>query len=162
MAKTTSRDARPEDRPSLVAFMAALQDYERGLHSDRSDGAGMASDHLAYLEQLVAEQEGFILVAESGDGLVGLLVALVETLDPRDRHIVESKRRYGWVTDLFVRPERRGLGLGTRLLEVAEERFREQGLNRVMISMLAANDLAARTYNKAGYRAYEVTLEKAL
>lgn len=53
-------------------------------------------------------------------------------------------------------------GLAALLLDTAEQRFRDQGLPRVMITMLTANAQAERAYLKAGFKPYELTLEKPL
>lgn len=174
MGETAIREAAPGDRPALVGFMAGLQDYECDLHPDRAEAAAMADGHLAYLEQLVAERQGFILVAEApnktggesggetGAELAGFLVALVEDLDPRDGHIAEPLRRNGTVTDIYVRPAARRGGIGAALLEAAERRFRDMGLRRMLITMLAANEAAGGLYRQVGFRPYELTLEKPL
>ncbi len=60
------RPARPEDRKHLVEFMAALQEHERTLHPNRSNGLEVAASHLSYLEK-VAGTCGAVLVALRGD-----------------------------------------------------------------------------------------------
>jgi hypothetical protein len=69
------RAARPEDRPALVAFMAALQDFEREIEPNRTPGAEMADKHLAGLEAWVAEHPcGGVFVAEAGGALAGFII----------------------------------------------------------------------------------------
>ncbi|WP_175561050.1 hypothetical protein [Hydrococcus rivularis] len=41
------REAVPTDREILVGFMTQLQEFERTLHSNRSDGTLIGSEHLA-------------------------------------------------------------------------------------------------------------------
>lgn len=156
------RDAAPEDRPLLVGFMARLQDHERQIEANRRPGSEMAAGHLDYLLGLVAEQDGFVLVAERGRQAVGFLVGIVEQIDAGDLHIVESQRRYGYVSDLFVAPAARGLGLGDALLDEAERRFRAKGLPTMMISYLEANEPARRLYARAGFADYSRTARKLL
>jgi hypothetical protein len=91
------RQAVPRDREILVNFMTQLQEFERTLHPNRSDGRLIASDHLAYLERLASEQNGCILVAESLGELLGFLVCFVEEIEAGDRHIIDLD----WTLDIF-------------------------------------------------------------
>jgi hypothetical protein len=92
------RQAVPSDREILIDFMINLQEFERSLHPNRSDGILIGNDHLAYLERLASEQNGCILVAESLGELVGFLVCFVEEIEAGDRHIIEQERH--WLSTL--------------------------------------------------------------
>ncbi len=75
MSEFTLREARPEDRPALIAFMAALQDFERSQEANRRPGAAMADGHLAALEAWVAEDPANgVIVAESGGAMAGFIL----------------------------------------------------------------------------------------
>lgn len=158
----TLRDAVSLDRPRLVRLMAELQDFERSLHPNRSDGWAIASGHLAYLEQLAQQQQGRILVAENLEGLLGFVVCFVETVEPGDLHVVEGDRRFGYVSDLYVVPEVRGKGIGSALLYAAENHFKAIGLSKLRLMVLHRNESARQMYERAGYKPYEVTYERSL
>jgi mycothiol synthase len=51
-----------------------------------------------------------------------------------------------------VRPSAQGRGLGTRLLELVEERLTEQGAERVLSWTVAADERAAELLQRHGYR----------
>ena len=55
------------------------------------------------------------------------------------------------ISDYFVSPEHRGLGIGPRLLGVIEERARELGCCRVTLEVQENNHLARRVYSAAGF-----------
>ena len=65
------RDAIPSDRPVLVEFMATLNAVEHQWETDRALEAASACRHLTYLEHLVRDHAGFVLVAERNDRLAG-------------------------------------------------------------------------------------------
>jgi GNAT superfamily N-acetyltransferase len=71
-------------------------------------------------------------------------------------------RRHGLVSELFVRPEARGAGIGRALLAEAERLTRAQGLRRLSIGVLAGNDRAAALYRQAGFAPYAVDMLKPL
>ena len=141
--------------------MTELQDFERALQPDRAPGTDMADGHLAYLEQLAAD-DGLVLVADADGQPVGFLVLVIEACDPGNVHLLEGERRYGWVTDLFVAAKWRSQGIARRLLERAEAHCRELGLAALQIASLADNPAALRAYDRAGFDAYEITLVKRL
>lgn len=158
----TIREAVPLDRPSLVHLMAALQDFERSLHPNRSDGRAIASGHLAYLEQTVKSCKGRILIAENFDGVLGFLVCFVETASEGDLHVVDAERRVGYISDLYVKQEGRSKGVGTALIYAAETHFKAMGLSKLRLTVLAQNQSARAMYESLGYKPYEVIYERSL
>jgi ribosomal protein S18 acetylase RimI-like enzyme len=158
----TIRPMRPADRGGVVELMAALQDHERQLHPGRARGAGMADQHLAHLETLVARRDGAVFVAELADVLIGFAVCFVQSLPRADRHLEEPYRRHGWLSDLYVRAEARRLGAAQGLVEAAEDHFRELGLRVLRLSTLASNALAESFYRAQGFTPVDVVYEKLI
>lgn len=148
---------------TVVTLMAQLQDYERSLSADRPPGAEVAAGHFAYLLEECQRSGGQVLVARQDDAaVVGFIVVLQEQEDDADLHLYPAYKCYGLITDLCVAPELRGKGIAAQLLSAAEEHCREAGLQRVLVSALADNQLAADCYRKQGYQAYEITYIKEL
>lgn len=157
----TVRDARPGDRPALVGFMAALQDFERGIEANRKPGAEIADGHLAALEAWVAERPGGgVLVAESDGRPAGFLLFGVH--DEFGDYVLEWNRRLGLLSDLWVEPWARGRGVARALIAAAEARLRAAGIARAELAMVDGNLQARRLYEALGYAAYQVTLAKQL
>lgn len=154
---TLRRAVLPADRPALETMMAALQDVERGLADDRLPGTEMANTHVAALLGEVASKDGRVFLAEVGAGTpVGFAIGwIVEALG---RYIVPDKARYGLISDVYVDGDWRGRGIGRALLGQMEAHFRAEGLSRVAIQSLVANEAAIRAYERAGYRPATVEL----
>lgn len=158
-----ARPARPQDRPALVRFMGALQDFERTLHPDsRLPGAEMAEAHTAYLLEEAETPGGLILIAEDeGSGrAVGMLIAY--EIAQEGIYLTPAYDRAGWVSDLFIEEAARGAGALDALLEATQEHFRARGVKRLLLSYLAGNEAAARAYDKRGFAPYETVLAKAI
>ncbi|MDB2264520.1 GNAT family N-acetyltransferase [Halorubrum ezzemoulense] len=68
----------------------------------------------------------------------------------------------GTVSNLFVRPDRRGEGVGAALLDAAERALVEAGAERVALEALADNDRARAFYADRGYGLHRVELTKSL
>ncbi len=95
------------------------------------------------------EGKAALWVAElSGAGLIGqvfiqLVSHRIELADGKNRAYLYAFR---------VRPEYRGKGIGTLLLEIVEEDLRQRGFQRVCLNVGRGNLDARRLYQRLGYR----------
>jgi ribosomal protein S18 acetylase RimI-like enzyme len=89
-----------------------------------------------------------------GSDVVGFVTFDVE----RGRYSQDAAR--GVVEDLYVRPGARGEGVGSALLAAAESALAAAGADVVVLEVLADNAAARRFYDRQGYRAHRVELEK--
>jgi ribosomal protein S18 acetylase RimI-like enzyme len=80
------------------------------------------------------------LVAENGNGLIGVLLA---------SHL---SRLNGHICQVSVDPDRQARGLGTVLMTRALDAFRAQGLASASLSVTVANEPAYRLYHRLGFR----------
>lgn len=160
MPSTAVRPYRDGDRAAVIDAVVGLQDFEVALHDTRRPGREIAAPYVGQLLGIVAEQSGAIIVAEAEGRFAGFVAcyvveddALAETAD---------SNRYGYVSDIFVLPERRGSGLAQALLAAAERHLATTGIARVRIGVLTANRMACRAYEKRGFEPYETVYEKRL
>ncbi|MCC6058841.1 MAG: GNAT family N-acetyltransferase [Thermofilum sp.] len=66
----------------------------------------------------------------------------------------EGYGKVGVIAFIAVDPRHRGRGIGRRLVEAAEEMFREQGCDYVAASTQATNTASLRLFTGLGYTAY--------
>ncbi len=77
--------------------------------------------------------------------------------------VVEASREEGFalaritldeaeLLTLAVRPEARGKGIGTALLEAVQDAARDAGAARMFLEVAETNAVARRLYDRAGYR----------
>jgi mycothiol synthase len=88
------------------------------------------------------DPEGCLLAVDEGR-LVGYADARVRTTPhPQGfEQLLEQDRETGWIIALFVRPEYRRRGLGTRLLEAGLDFLRRKGRRRAILFNYTPNDL---------------------
>lgn len=158
MADLAIRPADASDRASLAGFVAALQDFETTLHSNRRRGVDIAETYLDWLDGEVAAGDGAIFAAEREGRVIGFVSCWAMRDD--DMMVKEEERAFGYVGDLFVEAANRGRGVGSALLAAAEAYLARLGLTQLRISALAANADARAVYENLGYTAYEVVYEK--
>jgi ribosomal protein S18 acetylase RimI-like enzyme len=123
------RNAVDADRPRLIALINSAFSVETFLEGTRTDE-----------ERLTAMMaKGNILLAEDGNGQ---LLASV---------YMERRGDRGYLGMLAVTPARQGEGLGRKMVEAAEDRFREQGCEGVDITVLSLRPELWPIYRRFGY-----------
>ena len=125
------RPATLDDVPAVLAFWkVAAEDTNRG------------GDDTTAVRALIARDPAALQLAVTDGEIVGSLIAGFD----------------GWRCHLYrfaVHPDRRRQGIGARLLQAAEERFRGFGARRADAMVLADNTLAHHAWAAAGYAQQE-------
>lgn len=142
-------------RDATLADLALIDDIH--VRSRQSAYRGLVSDHYLDVAMPAASIEdwrrklpemlaggGRVLVAEaSGDG-IGFVCALA----PDDRGSV-------YINNLHALPERKGLGVGTALLDAVAPWARANGARAMHLKVLEANAPAIGFYESRGWRCVE-------
>jgi len=100
---------------------------------------------------------GGVLVARAENGTIAGFVQFSPESEPYAQDVTR-----GVIENLYVRPGYRGDGIGSDLLETAEEQLFHADVDRIRLEVLAANEDARRFYARHGYTPHRVTLERAL
>jgi len=90
-------------------------------------------------------EPGFLVAEVGGPGPSGVVGYVVADTVPN------HGQPLGHVKDLAVHPERRGGGIGTRLLQRALTVLDEQGVQSVKLEVRATNDRARSLYERFGF-----------
>lgn len=148
------------DRAALLAFVAGIQDYERGLAPQLKTGAEIAASHVETVMARVSERDGVLLMARQGPRPVGFVAAWMSSDD--DPLLQDAARSHALIGELFVEEEMRRSGIARALLAAAEAKMAARGARRLRIWAKAGNQAALACYGAAGFAAYEVSLEKPI
>ncbi|QLG50494.1 GNAT family N-acetyltransferase [Natrinema halophilum] len=68
----------------------------------------------------------------------------------------------GLLSNVYVDPAVRNQGIGTALLEAAEDTLAEQGADVMLLEVMAGNEDARRFYRSRGYDEFRVTMTRSL
>lgn len=95
-----------------------------------------------------------VLVARRDEQTVGFVM-----FGP-DETGVERDRTRGVVRNVFVVPDSRGEGVGTALMDAAEERLDADGVDEIALEAMADNEAARAFYRARGYEPHRVQFAK--
>ncbi len=134
----TLGEARPADVPALADLLGLLFAQEAEFAPDRER-------QIAGLRAIVGHPEvGTVLVLRDADGIAGM-VNVLYTIS------TALGGRAAILEDVIVRPDRRGSGAGSRLVEAAIAHARAAGCLRMTLVTDAANPGAQRLYRRHGF-----------
>ena len=159
LSKLVVRAYRPEDQACVKQCIIELQEFERNLEADRVEGERVVERNFQELQEEHNQNTGRMFVAEIEEEVVGFINIRFEH---ESQTYLSSLVDYAYISDLVVLPAYRGRGIGTMLLQQAEDFARQQGATVLKIQVLAKNQLAADVYQRVGFRPYEITLLKHL
>ncbi len=127
-------------RPVTEADLQALEWEGRYRHFRRLY-------RMAYLEAQRGRR--LLMVAEAQGRVVGQIFIQFSG----GRHNLRGVKT-GYLHAVRVRPEWRGQGIGTQLIQAAEEELRARGFQRAVLAVSQANEGARRLYERLGYRLF--------
>jgi GNAT superfamily N-acetyltransferase len=116
---------RPAGRVDIEAVVAAVRELLIELGGTRPDVLGMRAAARTLIE---SPDAGAVLVAEAGDGLVGVLAASWQVA-------IHAPGAYALIQDLWVRPDWRQRSVGAGLLDALFELARAQSFERVEVGL---------------------------
>lgn len=154
------RHAVADDGEELLALWHGFTDYlstfdDKYRHRENAD-----ERWLHYFEnQLLDSKYGTVVVAEGPDGLLGALECRV-----MGNHPIFQLENHGFIHGHYVREAYRGEGVGTALLETAEEWFAEdpRDVDFYRVRVMPGDEQAAQLYRNAGFEPVEHIYEKPL
>jgi ribosomal protein S18 acetylase RimI-like enzyme len=96
-----------------------------------------------------------LALASEHTSAVGYALVCLES-GPDDTFAVGE--RYAELYSLSVAPDRRGRGIGTRLLDFVDEELARRSIEDLKVAVMVANQDAQRPYERRGLRSAEVVL----
>lgn len=93
-------------------------------------------------------------VARTEDTIVGFVMYSIQ------RGPFTRTKTRGLIQNIYVEPDYRGAGIGSKLLAAAETALSESGAEVISLEAMAANERAQEFYRQHGYDCHRVTLEK--
>lgn len=154
----TIRRAERRDLPALGRLGAMLMRTHYAFDPLRflPPGEAPESGYAWFLGNVAESPDSCVLVADEDGEIVGYIYAALEPLSWK-----ELRGPAGFIHDVAVREETRGVGVAKQLLAAGIAWLREQGAPRVILWSAAPNETAQRLFRGLGFRKtmVEMTLE---
>ena len=132
-------------RPATVADITQLCGLLTLLFTQEADFTPDAERQARGLRLIIEQPSvGRIYCACDGNKIVGM-VSILFTVSTAEGGLA------AWLEDMVVHPDRRGQGIGERLLNEAVSGARAAGCSRITLLTDATNDSAMRFYQRAGF-----------
>jgi GNAT superfamily N-acetyltransferase len=150
------RTAEAADVSLLVTSAIGLFQDDAGVHDPTMNVSWPEAEGEPYYAAAVADPSTLCLVAEENGELVAHLIGRLQaasSLRLVDTAVLESIR---------VVPDQRGKGVGTALAESFVDWARSRGATRATVTAYAANERAVRFYQRHGFAARSITLDRTL
>jgi ribosomal protein S18 acetylase RimI-like enzyme len=137
------REAALEDEPQLLRMMRLLAEQEPG--KIQFDEAVVRQTFHRFLS---LPAFGRVWILSEGATIVGYIVLTIG-------FSFEFRGHDAFIDELYVEPDFRRRGFGTRAVAFLEEKAREMDVNAVHLEVDRGNDSAFQLYRRAGYHDHD-------
>jgi len=142
MEQIITRPATLADLDTLLAFEQGIITAERPFDPTLREGEIHYYDLSAY----IASPDVEVTVAELNGEIIGSGYARLETAKDYYKH-----ERYAYLGFMYVKPEFRGRGVNSTVLEALKTWVRSRGISEIRLEVYHNNYPAVKAYEKAGF-----------
>lgn len=135
------RNAEPGDAAEIVALARAVAGEPEGWLLADAQWRSVSAER-RYVRALRRNPDGAVLLAELDGAIVGRL-SITRDLHPSSSHVADL--------GLMVAAAHRRRGIGTALLEAAEQWARQAGVSKLELHVFPHNEPAIALYERLGY-----------
>ena len=96
-----------------------------------------------------------LVVAQEADSIIGFGVGAIR-LTPD----YLGNKKVGFITHIFIAPEKRIHGIGKKVVKKLEEWFLENTVDSIELEVLIGNDSGIEFWNKLGYQGYLIKMRR--
>jgi ribosomal protein S18 acetylase RimI-like enzyme len=143
------RKATETDIVSILPLWRELMEF----HSDFDSRFQLAADAIsqgdAYFRAELTAPTSLLAVAERDSTIVGYCLAFCRQQPPIFKH-----RAYGFISEFHILPSFRRCGIGSSLFAYVRKWFSEQGISRIELVTINANDGSNAFWQRMGCRSY--------
>ena len=114
------------------------------------------ADYASFISAQLEDSDSAVLVADDG-AVIGYAYSVIDGSD-----FLALRGPAGILHDIIVDPERRGQGVGRRLLDATLAYLRSRGAPRVVLSTAVRNGPAQRLFASVGFRPTMIEMTREL
>lgn len=156
MTEVTIRRATMKDAEQIVKKLIELAVHLKEFQQFKykSDFSEVYSKRI---KKHLLHGKNFILVAESKNEIVGVLVASYKKI-----YAELEVDKFGYIEEIIISPDKRGLGTGKKLMEKAGKIFKQNSTDYFYLNNYPKNKINAKIYKKLGFEEFEISMVKKI
>jgi ribosomal protein S18 acetylase RimI-like enzyme len=143
--------ASMDDVETIVDLWVRLAESQRSHGSHLFGDRNRTAVRETAVQRVVAEN---VRIARVDRQIVGFVMVTI------DSGRYEQDETRGIIENIFVEPVHRSQGVGSELLDTAEELLRKAGADILALEAMADNESARQFYRAHGYAPHRIELEK--
>jgi len=159
------REAGFKDIPEIVGLWTEFMALHDKIVLGRNKKLGpyiakrkAASDNYRnFLQEKLKSKKGTVFLAEVDGKPAGFTLVF-----EKDEIPIFEIKKIGYVSDLFVKEEFRGLGISSKLRDKAINWFKKKGLKHMSIGLYNDNEFAHSVYKRWGFFDYKVEMRRQI
>ena len=156
MSTIRIRKAIPDDREAIgrlwLELMRDHREWDPRFLYMKPDALDIWLQHL---DECMADENQFVLVAEGDGELIGLAMGR-----PGEDPPVFSTPPHGFVTTFVVASKSRRSGVGKLLFGELAKEFNERGIHDLRLSVAATNPASNAFWRRMGFEAYSCNMRR--
>lgn len=145
---------------AIGEMMRGLHLNEKRLHRKTALWDSIKEAYMRHVIEMQVDYDGICLIAYKDAQPVGFIFGYAE--DPDDSRIEEFVGKELYVSDGYVKPEYRRLGIYKKLNDQLEYEYAKLGVGRISRHTLVANEAMRNFLEQEGYVATRILYEKWL
>lgn len=153
--ETELRSAETSDIVRIQELNAKLSEMEAEEHDSTIDPEWCLTEEAAnWYRKRINQGNGFAVVAQEDQTVIGYAIGATGSAEE-----FRTTDTLAELETMYLQPEYRGQGIGTRLLEEFKDWADNQDADRLRVEASAQNKGAIRFYRDNGFEDYTITLE---
>ncbi|KOX92668.1 sporulation protein [Haloarcula rubripromontorii] len=140
-----------DDVDTIVDLWVRLAESQRAHGSHLFGDRNRTAVRETVVQRIVAEN---VCIARIDRHVVGFVMVTI------DSGRYEQDKTRGIIENIFVEPVHRNRGIGSELLDTAEELLRQAGADILALEAMADNESARQLYRAHGYTPHRIEFEK--
>ncbi len=142
MEEITTRQATINDLETLLRFEQGVISAERPFDPTLKEDP----NHYYDIEELINASHIELVVAESGDEIIGCGYARIENAKPYLQH-----SQYAYLGFMYTDPHHRGKGVNKKVIDALRQWAKSQHILEMRLEVYHDNRTAIHVYEKAGF-----------
>lgn len=139
-----------ENQQQVEQFLRVLSTYSQEAGGGNKEISQQTQTNLPQLLQELPNRQVLVAIEQDTANENGTVIGVAVCLGGFSTFKAQPVLN---VHDLAVLPDRRGQGVGSKLLAAAEARARELGCCKMTLEVISTNENAHRLYNRQGFDA---------